>query len=835
MPEFQIPILAEGSVAAPTGVFTFIEPSAESVTFLDVGPMNTLEIPEFGWAQADGVNPLRLIVKGNVYDCGGIGPTVAATLAVSGAARATVVGTYTGQPGDGEQMTIGRPNFSTTVTFKSALVTNGTLGHQVLIGASADATYTNLYKLINGTGVQGTEYFNVLTFLGFDPSFQNNYFIEASALDTTGDTITLRYTVYGSIGNTSASTESVAIANFSFASTTFTGGSDGTDAGHAPSAGTRRYFYTWYRDADGAETFRSPIASIMTSGNYNIAISVLAPSADTTFDYIRVYGTTDRGVEFYLVGAVPRASTTYTVDTTDTTLALGLRWNELLYRAYEDGMPPRGRALAFWNGRLWTLGAHLHADYTRSTVAVVKGSATVTFAARGVTSFQRGMTFQVAATSETYRLISVDEVNKTAVLDRAYQGSDDATASFKIMDDYDAAAIRASVDFLYNQWPESESPGRVDTDDPEGGTALLATKSRLFAFSRTSIASVTGDGPESWELTKVGQGVGCVAPRLCVGVEGGGIFLSFGAFYAISPDTTLSCISSSKAAPGERARGIDGTLARVNWDAVDQGYSCYDTEQRIVVFGLPLDGATVPNYEIAFDLDNSTWTTFKRAQWTAQAQARLPGGAPFTVAGDQNGNLWHEGIGDSDGFYGQEAVRTLTAATVRVLTDSTASFTTTGDALKGIPVLVLYADGTTVAYGKIASNTGTALTLAEDLATAPAVGDQIVIGGIAWQVKTGFSTLGEEYRRKFVRTLTIRHAPTTRGEYHLSFAVDGGSFQLVPSGTSNGTLSEADGKITHRIQWPGDSHAFNLRGFKPGGRAVIRGFLPMIDEREMGR
>jgi hypothetical protein len=56
-----------------------------------------------------------------------------------------------------------------------------------------------------------------------------------------------------------------------------------------------------------------------------------------------------------------------------------------------------------------------------------------------------------------------------------------------------------------------------------------------------------------------------------------------------------------------------------------------------------------------------------------------------------------------------------------------------------------------------------ALTLTEDLATAPAASDQVVLGGIAWQAKSGFTTAGEEYRQKQLRSVTVRHAPLTRG------------------------------------------------------------------------
>ena len=132
------------------------------------------------------------------------------------------------------------------------------------------------------------------------------------------------------------------------------------------------------------------------------------------------------------------------------------------------------------------------------------------------------------------------------------------------------------------------------------------------------------------------------------------------------------------------------------------------------------------------------------------------------------------------------------------------------------------------------SNTTSALTLTEDLDTAPAASDQIVLGGIAWQAKSGFVTWGEEYNQKTLRSATIRHGPTTRGEYFLSFAVDSGSYALCPVGTSIGDLSDTTGKVKHMIQWPGDTHSINLRGFKPGGRAVIRGGVFDLTVRENG-
>lgn len=830
MATYSLPLTAEGAVAAPSGIMPLPLPSAESETYFDAGEMNVLEVPEFGWILADGVGPMRLVASSAVYNVGGLAPGAAPTLGGTGT-RATVVGTWTGQPTDGQFIVIGRPSFSTVVTFKSTLVTDGTLGHQVKIGASADETFENLQALIQGSGTQGTEYFNVLTYLGLEDSFQSAYTIEVSAIDTGANTITLRYVDYGAIGNSAVSTETA--SNFSFASATFTGGTDGT--GSEPSAGTRRYFYTWFRSVDGAETGRSPIASITKTTNENVAVSGLTASADTSFDFINIYRTTKSGVEFRLVGAVPRASSSFTDDVADDDLSSGDAWNDLLHRAYAEGAVPRGRALALWKGSVWTTGARLHAPYSRGTVAVTEGSATVTFSGRGVTTRMVGRTFKVDGTSERYTILSVDPTGPTAVLHTEYTGSTDATADFEIVDDYDARRVRRCVQFKYNQWPEDESPGQLDTDDSEGGTALLATKARLFAFTKSSVTAITGEGPESWEMSKVAEDVGCVAPGMVVGVEGGGVFLALDGFYGISPDETLVSISSPKTPKRAPAQGIDGTVARISWAHIAQGYSIYDREQRLVVFGVPLDGDTTPNHEIVFDLQNRTWAVYRRAAWLSACRVSLPDGSLGVIAGDRDGNVWHVGIGESDGFYGTEAVQTLSGAqTVRTLTVSGTPFSTSGDGEEGKPVIVLYADGSTVEIGKVASNTSGALELAEDLETAPAEDDQIIVGGIAWQARSGFATFGEEYRKKILRSVTLRHAPTSRGEYFFAFAVDDGAFQLCPVGTSIGDLTQSDGKVRHKTQWPGDTHAINVRGFKPGGRARIRGGVFDVLMRESG-
>lgn len=836
--QFTLPLTAEGAVTAPSGVFTFVKPSAQSQKFLDVGPANILELPEFGFAIADGVNPLRLITRGGVYNAGGVAPSTALTAAGTGN-RATLVQTFTvaTNPANNDEWTlVSSLGWSISIRTVTALTTTTDLAYgyycEVKLGSGGTGaqnlaqTIQRVKDVINGSSnvVEGTDFHWRSIYATYAQTIER---LAMTVSATTANTITYRTTVFGTVGNNGYGSEGIdgaatwAIGSGGFIEY-FTGGTNST--GTAPNAGIYRYFYTWVRSTDNAETGRSPIASVNNGTPGNVSITGLTASADTTYDFIRVYRTQDLGTEFYPCKDLPRASSSFTDDLDDETLARAIAWNDLLFPTYNEGCPPRCLALAFWKGRLWSLGAHLAADYTRGTVSVTEGSATITFSVLGVTERMVRRTFKVAATNEEYNILSVSESAGTAVLDRVYEGTTNGTASFTIKDDYDASRLRATPEFLFNQWPEDESPGRVDTDDPRGGLALLATKSRLFAFSRTSIIAVTGSGPESWEISKVGQGVGCVAPRLVIGVEGGGIFLSLDGFYTISPDESMVCISSPKAPKKMLAVGIDGTVARINWANINTGYSYYDTTNRAVVFGLPLDGATVPNYEIVFDLQNGTWTTYKRAEWTDAAPITLPSGEQAILAGDREGYLWHAEIGESDGFYGTEPVQTLTGAqTVRALTVTGTPYSTSGDGEKGKPFIVLYADGVTVAYGKVGSNTSSVITPAEDLDTAPAAGDQIILGGIDAWARSGYPSFGEEYRKKLLKSVTLRHAPISRGTYFFSFAADNGSFTLPPVGTGIGSLSDTTGKVRHFTQWPGDTHAIQVRRFQPGGRMVIRG------------
>jgi hypothetical protein len=100
---------------------------------------------------------------------------------------------------------------------------------------------------------------------------------------------------------------------------------------------------------------------------------------------------------------------------------------------------------------------------------------------------------------------------------------------------------------------------------------------------------------------------------------------------------------------------------------------------------------------------------------------------------------WMDGIGHGQGvdvFTYSNLQGTATGGNTTSVLDAGAAWPTGGDGLASVPVRVVHADGT-VESGVIASNTGTALTLAFTLAAACAAGDTYSIGVIPAVYRSG--------------------------------------------------------------------------------------------------
>lgn len=137
-------------------------------------------------------------------------PTQIISAFLTTSVSATVTGTVSGQPSDGDTVTVAGSVF----TFKTAL--NNAVANQVKIGASASASWQNMTDAVNvAPGVAGSTYSLPTSANGFVTAAWNG-----------STTITITATQGGAGGNALAVSESA--ANFVWADTQLSGGVQGT-------------------------------------------------------------------------------------------------------------------------------------------------------------------------------------------------------------------------------------------------------------------------------------------------------------------------------------------------------------------------------------------------------------------------------------------------------------------------------------------------------------------------------------------------------------------------------------------------------------------------------
>jgi hypothetical protein len=107
---------------------------------------------------------------------------------------------------------------------------------------------------------------------------------------------------------------------------------------------------------------------------------------------------------------------------------------------------------------------------------------------------------------------------------------------------------------------------------------------------------------------------------------------------------------------------------------------------------------------------------------------------PYLYGIDRFGFLWRYDSGTNDGVPSGTVTGTVTAATANTLTDSAATFYTTGDDLIGCQVRIV--SGTGVGQTRyITANTGTELTVESNWATNPSTDSTYRVGGVDREVQ----------------------------------------------------------------------------------------------------
>jgi hypothetical protein len=308
-------------------------------------------------------------------------------------------------------------------------------------------------------------------------------------------------------------------------------------------------------------------------------------------------------------------------------------------------------------------------------------------------------------------------------------------------------------------WLESD---KISTGGRTPIMGLHPTSNSLFVFSADKVQEITGFGATSFRLKNVIDGVGAVSDETIESDSNGDVifFAGVNGVYKLKTtqqaqdDLTGATIDQPKthivkiSAPymNDVFRGTDSQIALSISDyASAHAYYDFDNDLYFLYIG---------QHCFIFDNANSAWSHLPAAQMTGSVYRKSPNTAGVGVLIDNKGFLYNNWTGNENGIESGTVTGTTTSSGNTTLTDSTATFNTTNDGLKGLWV---YLDNENGEYRQITSNTGTQITVTSAWTTNPMTADHYYIAYIIPHVKTKQYSLDKAPKRTSQSDLWIVH------------------------------------------------------------------------------
>lgn len=285
-------------------------------------------------------------------------------------------------------------------------------------------------------------------------------------------------------------------------------------------------------------------------------------------------------------------------------------------------------------------------------------------------------------------------------------------------------------------YPEGFNPNNVQPVNPDDGDSIVALRSykgRLLIFKRFSVWAITGTDPNSWDVELVSASFGCASMQSIV--EADGIL-----FWWTNSNQGLAAYAGDGApvALGQQFLADSVNDTALAQPALDIVCGAVDEVNSTILMAVPGYGETRNTRIIPFNyklkrFHAEYWNPLDvNALWVVETSTATKA----VYIGGYSGQAFSWWSSTNDGVPSGTSSGTVTSAGNTTLTDSTASFLTTGGALKDRYVYALNSDRTTIQRRRITSNTATELTVSAAWDTNPNATYTYVIGGIDFQLDT---------------------------------------------------------------------------------------------------
>jgi len=513
---------------------------------------------------------------------------------------------------------------------------------------------------------------------------------------------------------------------------------------------TGRY-YVWvsyYNSKYDKESDLSPISGVADCVGQTLSLTSIPVSVDAQVDGRRIYRSAAGGTVPYLDSTInDNTTTTLSLTKSDASLLAAVRHPSLAAGAGKFAPPPAAPYMVQSKSRFLMAGS---GKYTRGTVTATNASATFTFTTAQLDDSFIGRYLQIIGDTTNYVIISVNAGACTCVArpiynltTGAYVGVTGGGKAYYITDGSSNTVFTSYVDDndtpRPHGFPIEFAQDIVDGGDNDiiSGLGLIGNLVVVTKYQSTHIFE--GDYPP-FSVAKVSSTVGCIShDTICQDEAGNAIWLAGEQGVAYCNGSVVSIISQKIEDIFTAGHSLSLNVGRFAF-----AHSVYDTKNKLYYLFCSSAASSVNDVCLVLDKsrgdnpDTWAWYYFTGIEASSSTIVYSSTGVGTITIGDYDGFTYELNTGWYDGVSAGTLSGTATSVAGSVLNDTGAAFYTTGSGLRNIPLLVYkVSTGETWVY-KIASNTGTSITITGAFTESPSTSDyRYYVGGyeINWKSK----------------------------------------------------------------------------------------------------
>lgn len=303
----------------------------------------------------------------------------------------------------------------------------------------------------------------------------------------------------------------------------------------------------------------------------------------------------------------------------------------------------------------------------------------------------------------------------------------------------------------------------IDIGSKQSITGMHTTADSLMIFTPNEIKELTGFGATSFRIKNSVNGVGAISDETIETDNNGDLIFFSGTdgVYKLRTFDQPQVDATGQSVENSRRVSIQH-ISSPNLDKVFQGIddqivltpSTYTSAHAYYDSDNDLYFLYIGDHCFLYDNKNANWTHIPATNMTGSVYRKSPNAVGVGVLYDNKGFWYNNWTGYENGIHSGTVTGNPTSSGNTTLTQSTATFNTTGDGLKGLWV---YLDNENGEWRQIESNTATELTVTSAWTTNPAVGDIYYIAYIIPDFQTKQYSFGAVPERTNVNFVYVVH------------------------------------------------------------------------------